>query len=203
MTTDPTTVQETEMEPQEEKKKSKKWWIIGGIAVVLLLAVGALFGGMWMVGQATGLSQMGNVEAFNATLVQLEETPNEAPSFAGAVKSVQDNSIFVATINTTGAFGHGPGATMSEGPTVEVVVDRDTEILADVTALDFDFSNITEGNIMQAAESEAFAESTKRVIEEGVLEDIEPNSMIWIWGERNGDRINADAVLYLVLPFSM
>jgi hypothetical protein len=41
------------------------------------------------------------------------------------------------------------------------------------------------------------------VIEEGVLEDIEPNTMIWIWGERTGDRINADAVLYLVLPISM
>jgi hypothetical protein len=36
-----------------------------------------------------------------------------------------------------------------------------------------------------------------------VLEDIEPNTMIWIWGERTGDRINADAVLYLVLPISM
>ena len=79
MTTEPTTSQENEMETQEEKKSSKKWWIIGGVAVVLLLAAGAFFGGMWMVGQATGMSQMLDVEAFNASLVGLEETPNEAP----------------------------------------------------------------------------------------------------------------------------
>jgi hypothetical protein len=191
------------MEPQEEKKKSKKWWIIGGIVVVLLLAAGAFMGGMWMVGQATGMSQMLNEEAFNAMLVALEQTPNEEPEIVGVVKSVEDNSLFVSTVASTGAFVHSPGASLSESPPVEVVVERDTVILADVTALDFDFSNIGPGNLMDAAQSDAFAEGTKRVIEEGVLEDIEPNTMIWIWGQRTGDRINADAVLYLVLPISM
>ncbi len=203
MTADPTTSQGGKMETQEEKKRSNKWRIIGGIALVLVLAVAAFFAGMYMVGQATGMSQMLDVEAFNAMLVGLEQTPNEAPKMVGVVKGVEDNSIFVSTAASTGAFAHSPGASLSESPPVEVVVDRDTAILADVTALNFDFSNIGPGNLMGAAQSDAFAEDTTRVIEEGVLEDIEPNTMIWIWGERTGDRINADAVLYLVLPFSM
>ena len=205
-TTNPT---ESEMEEQEKRKVSKKWWIIGGIALVLLLAAGAFIGGMWMVGQATGMSSFMDPEAFAAELVKLEETPDEPPEMAGAVKSVDDNSIFISTLNSTGAFVHGPGASLSEGPEVEVVVDRNTALLADVTAEDFDFSGMMSGDGdgmgMGMPENEEVSEfaNSERVIEPGLLEDVEPGTMIWIWGERSGDRINATAVLYLVLPFSM
>lgn len=206
MITNPTE-SEMEEEKQEKRKGSKKWWIIGGISLVLVLAAGAFIGGMWMVGQATGMGSVMDPEVFAAGLVKLEETPDEPPEMAGAVKSVDDNSIFISTINSTGAFVHGPGASLSEGPTVEVVVDRNTAILADVTAADFDFSGMMSGDGggtgMPDNEEVAEFANMKRVIEPGVLEDIEPNTMIWIWGERSGDRINATAVLYLVLPFSM
>lgn len=193
------------MEEQAKKRISKKWWIIGGVVLVLLLGAGAFIGGMWMVGRATGMSEMVDPETFQAILIELEETPNEAPEIAGAVKSVQDNSIFVSTMNTTGAMSHMPGASVQEGPTIEVVVDRDTVILADVTAMDFSFGDFSgDGmDMMQGEGTEAFSKSTKRVIEPSTLEDIEPNTMIWIWGERTGDRINATAVLHVVLPFSM
>ena len=79
---------------------------------------------------------------------------------------------------------------MQEGPTVEAVVGRDTVLLADVTALDF------EGGMGEFA-------NAARVIEPGDLEDLEPSTMIWVWGERTGDRINADAVVYMVMPYSM
>jgi hypothetical protein len=185
---------------EQERRIPKKWLIVGTIALVLLLAAGAFMGGMWMIGQATGMGDLSDVEAFNIKLVAHEETPDDPPEMAGAVKRVDDNSIFVSTMNTTGAMSHMPGASVEEGPSVEVVVDRDTVILADVTALSFDWSSITEAlqgdNVSELA-------SADRVIEPGVLEDVEPNTMIWIWGERTGDRINATVVLYMVLPFSM
>ncbi len=192
------------MEAQEEKKSSKKWWILGGVFLVLLLAAGAFMGGMWMVGQSSGVSEVMNPETFTAALVSRDETPSEPPEMVGGVRSVKDNSIFVSTVSSTGAFAHGPGASMSEGPTVEVVIDRDTAILADVTALDFDFGD-PEGGMIAMMQSEGLGEmaNAERSIEPGALEDIEPGSMIWIWGERSGDRINATAVVYLVLPFSM
>ena len=196
------------MEGQEKRKIAKKWKIIGIVALVLVLALAAFVGGMWLVGRATGMNAMMDPAAFEATLIGLEQTPDEPPEMAGGVRRVEDNSIFVSTMNSTGAFVHGPGASLSEGPTVEVVVERDTVILADVTAMDFDFGDFRMGGrdgmaIPQGEGMEAFDESTRRVIEEGVLEDIEPNTMIWIWGERTGDRIVATAVLYMVLPFSM
>ena len=187
------------MERKDGKKKTKKWWIIGGIVVVLVLAAGAFVGGMWMVGQETGAADPMDTETYTAGLVDLEETPNQPPTLAGAVKSIEGNSIFVSTFASTGAMGHGPGASMQEGPTVEAVVGRDTAVLADLTALDFDFSD-PEGGM-----SEGMTEfgNAARVIEPGNLEDLEPSTMIYVWGERTGDRINADAVVYVVMPFSM
>ena len=185
---------------KQKKRVSKKWLIVGGIALVLLLAAGAFVGGMWMYGQATGMGDLTDVETFNQKLVANEQTPDEPPELAGAVKSVDDNSIFVSTMNTTGALSHMPGASAQEGPPVEVVVDRDTVILADVTALSFDWSSIAEA---LQGENRSELASADRVIEPGALEEVEPNTMIWIWGERSGDRINATTVLYMVLPFSM
>lgn len=204
--TDETTTTEVE----EPEKKSNKWLKIGGIIVlVLVLAAAAFIGGMWMVGQATGMSDVMDPEVFTATLVNLEQTPASAPTMAGVVVELADNSVFVSTASSTGAFAHGPGAEMVLSPPVEVVIDRNTAVLADVTAMDFDFSNIFAnggGSLELNTESEgmeAFAEGTTRTIEQGSLEDMETNQMIWVWGERNGDRIDAEAVLYIVLPFSM
>jgi hypothetical protein len=194
---------------EEPKKKSNKWLkIVGIIVLVLVLAGGAFIGGMWMVGQATGMNDVMDPEVFTATLVNLEQTPATAPAMAGVVVELADNSVYVSTASSTGAFAHSPGAEMVLSPPIEVVIDRNTAVLADVTAMDFDFSNIFAGggNLELNTESEgmeAFAEGTTRTIEQGSLEDMETNQMIWIWGERNGDRIDAEAILYIVLPFSM
>ena len=203
MNTETTNIKGTEMEGQEEKKKSKKWWIIGGVVIVLLLAASAFMGRMWMVGRATGMTEMADPEAMMAAMLDVEELPDEAPDVVGRLSRLDGNSLFVSTTSTTGAFQHG--LTASEGPTVEVVITRDTILYADVTFEDFDFSSRggqgSHGEGGMSGMSEMF--TADRVIEPGVLEDIETNTNIVVWGERTGDRITATTVLYIVEPLGM
>ena len=139
-----------------------------------------------------------------AAMLDVEELPDEAPDVVGRVSRLDGNSLFISTESTTGAI-HG-GQTASEGPTVEVVITRDTILYADVTAEDFDFSSPGgqgshgEGG-MSGMSDEMF--TADKVIEPGVLEDIETNTNIVVWGERTGDRITATTVLYIVVPLGM
>jgi len=39
-------------------------------------------------------------------------------------------------------------------------------------------------------------QSVQQVVEEGTLDDLTSDSMIMVWGRKNGDRIIADVILY-------
>ena len=85
-----------------------------------------------------------------------------------------------------------------------MVITRDTILYADVTLEDFDLSSRggqgSHGEGGMSGMSEMF--TADRVIEPGVLEDIETNTIV-VWGERTGDRITATTVLYIVVPLGM
>jgi hypothetical protein len=84
---------------------------------------------------------------------------------------------------TVGKDGSVNTQTDGNGQTLEVVVTGDTLLYKDVTALNDIKSQPSSGTIQQQVEA-------------GSLDGIGSNSMISAWGERRGDRVIANVLVY-------
>ncbi len=138
-------------------------------------------------------------QQLNSFLGSAEGIPEYPPELVGTVSEIDGNSLFVATANTTGVFGAAHGM-VADGPIVEIVITRDTLLLVDVSAKDITSQN---GNNNGNHSSGGVFTDLDRVIESGVLEEIQLNDSVFIWGERVGDRIIATTVLYVIFPQSI
>lgn len=70
-----------------------------------------------------------------------------------------------------------------DGPQVEVVVTHDTLIYKDVTD-------------MPAPKSGSDVQVLAQVVEPGSLDDLNENSIVTMWGQKQGDRTIADVIVY-------
>lgn len=156
----------------------------GSVAVVQ--GNGGAPGGMMAVGGGPGGPQAISVEIKPAP-----ELPTRAPDVAGQLKRVEDNSLFVGTgdmgfmITMDEAGNTNTEMPESKGPEVEVVVTRDTKIYRDV---------------MQPPSLEAGGDIPTEIQQEVTLitlNDIGEQGGISAWGEKRGDRIIAEIVLYM------
>jgi hypothetical protein len=75
----------------------------------------------------------------------------------------------------------GPGD--NDGPKVEVVITNETILYRDAT---------------EVVPPSALNETTtiQQVVEEGTLDDLTSDSMVMVWGRKNGDRIIAEMIVY-------
>lgn len=185
---------------QENSTKSKRniFWVV---AVVLLLGAATFVGGRLM---SQSSSEDNTVkDEYNQQLTSFLETaegiPDELPRLVGTVASIDGNSLFVATANTTGVFGAAHGM-VADGPIVEIVLTRDTLLIVDVSAMDVTSGS---GNNNGNHSSGGVFTDLDREIESGVLEEIKIDDSVFIWGERIGDRITATTVLYVIFPQSI
>lgn len=181
-----------------DKKKNQQMSgkIVVATVLVILLGAAAFIGGT-LFSQAESNSTEDN-DLLVSFLADAEGIPEELPELVGTLAERDGNSLFLATANTTGVFGPAHGA-VANGPIVEVVVNRDTLMLADVSALDFTRGGGGTGGGGDHSGPGIFA-NLDRVIEPGELEEININDNIFVWGERTGDRITAITILYLVIP---
>jgi hypothetical protein len=182
-------------------------WIVGGVVVLaLVLGAAAFVGGRLLNTKAqaqTGGKGMqislvgdkggaGGEQRFEIQTEPARELPQTPPDVGGIYVRRADASIFIGTGQVTVMAQMGPdgNVTMSsnhDGPEVEVVLTHDTIIYKDVTMRQFDGQPVS-GKVQQ-------------VVEPGSADEIGENSTVAVWGERRGDRVIAQTLLYSPAAF--
>lgn len=185
---------------------SKKWMIIGGILFVFLAA--AVFLGAQLLkppttaegenGGGPGLIMMGGkggpggAKSVRIQLTPAPELPTEQPITSGLFVKREDQSIFIGTGNVRmtakkQAGSNSPDDISSnyDGPVVEVVISHETKVYQDAT----DMTPPDESNNSGVV-------TMQQVVKPGSLDDVGKNSMITVWGEKHGDRIDAKAIIF-------
>jgi len=179
----------------------KAKYIVVSLVVVLVLGGAAFTAGKLLQKPAQARNGVERVISASGdsvfTSVEMEmapapELPTVSSDAAGMIKRIEDNSIFITQ--------HNPGemvmAVSSEdgeitvptpeggGTEIEVVVTQDTQIYRDVTQ----FPSLEEG--------EEMPEVMQQKIEPITLNDIGDQGGVVVWGQKRGDRIVADVVVY-------
>lgn len=172
--------------------------IVGAVLILGLL----LGGGAFMAGRLLGTGLGGNDEVPMVTLstadgktvkaefVRAPELPQESPHVMGAYSGRQDNSIFVD--ETEGGFVVSRGeddsfsVTNTTGKTSEIVVTSETAVYVDETQQHIDTA-LVDGKLYQQVES-------------GSIEGMGDLSFVRAWGEKRGDRLIADVLVYSPPP---
>lgn len=178
----------------------KAKYIVIGLVVVLVLG-GAAFmaarllqkpaqarNGVERVVSASGDSVVTRVEFEMDYAPELPATPSEA---GGRLTRVEDNSLFITQYNNVGTvMGYNEGDEIiiptpeGGGTEIEVMVTKDTQIYRDVTQL----PSLREG--------EEMPEVIQQKVEPITLNDIGDQGSLVVWGQKRGDRIVADVVVY-------
>jgi hypothetical protein len=177
----------------------KVWMVVGGVVLLVVLA-GAAFVGARLLGQksqsvgpggggAMLVTKDGKGGGFNVRLQvkpapELPQTPVEAK---GIFVRRDDRSIFIGTGQVTmmvkkDTSGQANASANYDGPVAEVVVSPDTQVYRDTTKLP---DNPPSGDV-----------TLQQTVEPGSLDEIGPNSMLTVWGNRSGDRIVAQTLVY-------
>ena len=159
--------------------------IAGGVTALVLLLAGAYFVGGGLLGQedppgdgreimasSSGGEGVGKMEIID-DFTTADELPNAPLDGLGSFVRRDDNSIFIRQFETG-----------DDGPETEVVVTHDTQIYQDVTFNQFT-DGIPSGQIQQ-------------VLQVVTLDEIGPGSIIRVWGEKRGDRLIAEVIMFSV-----
>lgn len=167
---------------------NKKLYLSFGL-VTLLIGIAAFVAGRMLNGKV-GIVNLGGPGGGRVSISLDDITPApELPAIqadiTGSFVERKDNAIIVQAVS----FGSGVGGIVGDSPMdedsgirVEVVVTTETKIYKDVTQIPPPVNGEIH-NLQQA-------------VEEGTLDDLNPQSFITAWGRRTGDRIVADVLFY-------
>jgi hypothetical protein len=190
-------VMEEDSVPSKRTGGSAPWVILGFAAVIVLAGAAFLAGRMFNQeegpqGPSAGMFNMSGGPGGREVSLQIKrakELPVENPTLNGVMQRKEDNSLFIGTGNVTvmlnGAeesVGDSDVQASFDGPVIEVVINRDTQIFRDITEMPFNKPK----------------ESTDidQELEPGSVDELVKNSIISVWGEKQGDRIIADVIVY-------
>ena len=117
------------------------------------------------------------------------ELPTARPDLTGLFLSRDNNTILLQSMNgmavkvvkENDAVSVSP-ADGSDGPKVEVVITGQTKIWHDTTQISGPPGSGEVG--------------VQQTVEDDTLDDLNQQSMLMVWGRKNGDRIIADAISY-------
>ncbi len=116
---------------------------------------------------------------FMLKLTPAPELPLVHADLGGVVTRIQDNSLFVT--ETTHQSTDAPPS----GPVTEVVVSQKTTIYRDTT-LD---------SVPAPQPGTTTNLGVQQVVEPAVVSSISTDSFVQVWGQKRGDRLNADVIL--------
>jgi hypothetical protein len=184
--------------------------IIGGVVLLALLGAAVFVGSRMLAStQATTADGGGNMgiirsigggpggamaKSFRLDIENAPELPATPADVNGLYVRNEDNSYFVGAGNirmmmSIGQDGGAPQSDFSyDGPIVEVVVTRDTQLYKDVTQHNFDAAQSGELKLQQVLEP---ADS---------LDEANESTTLQAWGEQRGDRLVAEIVVYRLPP---
>lgn len=168
--------------------QNKKLYLSLGIGVLVIgiaafIAGRMLNAGVGPVGLGGPLD--GRVSISLNDITPAPELPSTQADVTGLFVERKDNTIIVQAVS----FGSGVGGIAGDSPMdensgieVEIVVTGETVIYKDVTRLEPPVNGEIH-NVQQA-------------VDEGTLDDLNPQSFITVWGRRSGDRIAAEVFFY-------
>ena len=188
--------------------------IIGSIVVVTILA-GAAYLGAQMVtapeqaaANSSGGGNSGRVMeivaddgngafALSITFEPAPELPNRPAETSGILVKREDNSFFIGTgdiavdVDVDGDTGEETLITHHSGPEIEVLISHDTLIYKDITEMDIEPSARQNGEM-----------TVQQVVQPATTpEEINENSELEVWGQRRGDRVIAEVLVYRPADF--
>jgi hypothetical protein len=183
--------------------------IVGGTLLLILLLASAAFLGARMLRSSDRIAagvEGGGVRVMEMVTddgsgpvslrIRIEparELPDRPAEAAGVFVRRQDNSIFVGTgnieldVEVNGNTGERTVSLSHSGPEMEVVVTRDTIIYREETEISPDSSGSRKSGEMTIQQVIKPADS---------LEEVGENSELQVWGERRGDRVVAEVLVY-------
>ena len=130
----------------------------------------------------------GNPVTVKTVILPAAELPQRPSEAGGVLLRQEDNSYFVGTgsisVSINVVNGETSTAVEHSGPEIEVVAGRETQFYRDVTEVSF-----------------AAAESKEQTLQQEVLAVEQPETMpdganFQAWGEKRGDRVIADIIVY-------
>lgn len=166
--------------------------LIGIIIGFVLVAAAAFLGGRFLnfkVGPMGLFPGNGDRVQVSIQRTPAPELPEARADLTGLFVSRSDNTITVQSMNSmaikvvkTGDDVNVSPADGNEGPKVEVVITGQTKVWHDTTQID---GPPASGEI-----------GVQQTVEEGNIDDLTSQTMIMVWGRKNGDRIIADVISY-------
>jgi len=163
--------------------------------LVFLVGAAAFVGGRMLNSNVSplrffGLGGKGEIMSIAINVIPAEELPKTPPTVIGQYVERKDNTIVVSSVSMKSggggvAVGPGSNANLGDGPQVEVVVTNETIIYRETT----DFGGTPN---MKSGETQ----TVQQTVEESTLDDLNSQSMITVWGRKNGDRIIAEVLFY-------
>jgi hypothetical protein len=176
----------------------KRKRLITGIAVLaVILLAGAYVAGRLLseglgpvrIGGGNVMISSGDGSMIEAEFKPAEELPDTPPEIAGLYSRREDNSIFVK--ETDGGFRismdeEGNVSTNAGDVETEIVVTNETEVYIDTTSEQLE--DLEDGDTLY------------QKLEPGTIEDLGYLSFMQVWGERRGERVIADVLVYMLPP---
>ncbi|HKY55200.1 MAG TPA: hypothetical protein VJM08_12875 [Anaerolineales bacterium] len=169
---------------------NKKLYLVMGLTIFLVSAAAFLGGRMFSRGIGLGSSSgpMGNGRVFISLddITPAPELPTRIADITGLFIERKDNTVTVQLVSfgagVGGILGNSP-ADENSGPKVEVVVTGETTVYRETT----EFGRPVSGQDF----------SVQQTVEESTLDYLDSQSMITVWGRKNGDRVIAEVLLYM------
>ena len=182
--------------------QNKKTILIMGV-LVLLVGAAAFVGGRMLNNNVNPLGLFGlgggkgGVMAVSINMIPAEELPRTKPEVMGQFVERKDKIIVVQSISLKAGGGGMVVAAKSggevvagsqaenDGPKVEIVVTNETTIYRETTA----FAGPPS---VKSGETQTI----QQTVEESTLDELTTQSMVTVWGRKNGDRIIAEVLVY-------
>lgn len=170
--------------------RNKKLYVTLGVVLLLVGAAAFLAGSLFSrgIGPRSESGALGNGQAFvsMSDITPAPELPTTTPEITGFFVERKDNTVIVQTTSFdagVGGIAENASPDANSGPKVEVIVTVGTIVYRETT----EFSNPVAGQEF----------SIQQTVAESTLDDLNAQTMVTVWGRRNGDRVIADVLLYM------
>lgn len=157
--------------------QNKKFYFIIATAA-LVISAAAFIGGRFLN------QRINSSGTISVNIIPAVELPTTSPEVTGPFIERRDNTLIIETksLSAGNAVVPAAGTRNQGGPQVEVVITSETVIYRETTQLGEPLSG---GN-----------QSIQQTVETATLDNLDPRSMVMVWGRKSGDRIIAEVLMY-------
>jgi hypothetical protein len=170
--------------------QNKRLYILLGATALLAGAAAFLAGRLFStgIGPTSESGALGNGQVFVSMndITPAPEIPTTTPEITGLFVERKDNAVILQPVSFdagVGGIAENTNPDTNSGPKVEVIVTVETIVYRETT----EFGPPAAGQNF----------SIQQTVEEDTLDNLNAQSMVTVWGRRNGDRVIAEVLLYM------